>query len=139
MVVLAARSTSLNTTPIPFVSAAVSVLGTTNCVRVTLLPIGANSRSGENGANAVEYVGLTSVNSTRSGSASEAPASSSSSPETSNPVPGVANRAPRLRKLFSGMNEGAERWSGTPSQLICRRPVAAGGLPPLSAPSALRN
>ena len=53
MVVCSAASTSVNTAPKPFVSAGVSVPGTTNRVSVTFDPIGANSRSGENGANAV--------------------------------------------------------------------------------------
>ena len=47
-----ATSTSLKTAPKPLVSATTFVFGTTNVVSVTLEPIGANSRSAENGANA---------------------------------------------------------------------------------------
>ncbi len=51
---------------------------------------------------------------------------------TWNPVPGVKNRAPRgelLLKKFAGIRFGAEKASGTPSQLISRRPV--GNVPPI--------
>jgi len=50
---------------------------------------------------------------------------------TWNPVPRVKNRAPRgelLLKKFAGNRFGAEKASGTPSQLISRRPV--GNVPP---------
>jgi hypothetical protein len=49
---------------------------------------------------------------------------------TSNPVPGVKNTIPRgefLLKKFAGNRCGAEKASGTPSQLISRWPVADGG------------
>src|SRR5881296_224674 len=45
---------------------------------------------------------------------------------TWNPVPGVAKTAPRgefTLKKFAGRLFGAERASGTPSQLISRRPL----------------
>ncbi len=51
---------------------------------------------------------------------------------TWNPVPRVKNRAPRgelLLKKFAGNRFGAEKASGTPSQLISRRPV--GNVPPI--------
>ena len=51
---------------------------------------------------------------------------------TWNPVPRVKNRAPRgelLLKKFAGIRFGAEKASGTPSQLISRRPV--GNVPPI--------
>src|SRR5436309_5401032 len=49
---------------------------------------------------------------------------------TSNPVPGVKNTTPRgefLLKKFAGNRFGAEKASGTASQLISRWPVADGG------------
>src|SRR5437762_3800656 len=49
---------------------------------------------------------------------------------TSNPVPGVKNTIPRgefLLKKFAGNRFGAEKASGTASQLISRWPVADGG------------
>src|SRR5437764_13938408 len=49
---------------------------------------------------------------------------------TSNPVPGVKNTIPRgefLLKKFAGNRCGAEKASGTSSQLISRWPVADGG------------
>ena len=49
---------------------------------------------------------------------------------TSNPVPGVKNTIPRgefLLKKFAGNRCGAEKASGTPSQLISRWPVLDGG------------
>ena len=64
IVVAPAWSTSLNTTPRPFVCPCVSLAGITNPSLVTLLPTGENSRSIENGANSAPYVGLRLVNST---------------------------------------------------------------------------
>ena len=49
---------------------------------------------------------------------------------TSNPLPGVKNTIPRgefLLKKFAGNRFGAEKASGTASQLISRWPVADGG------------
>ena len=67
----------------------------------------------------------------------------SPSPETRTPVPGVENTTPRgevTLKKSAGSGFGDEKASGTPSQLISRRPVpfepAVFGL---SVPRALRN
>src|ERR1700694_245164 len=65
---------------------------------------------------------------------------------TCRPVPGVASSAPRARgsvvalKKSPGRKLGAANSSGTPSQLISRRPVAcATGAPPLlGSPSSVR-
>src|ERR1700730_9317075 len=65
---------------------------------------------------------------------------------TCRPVPGVASSAPRERgsvvalKKSPGRKLGAANWSGTPSQLISRRPVScATGAPPLlGSPSSAR-
>jgi len=96
-------------------------------------------RSIEKGANSASYVGLRLLNSTSSASASGLPLSSSSSAEIWTPRPGVENRAPRPRNWPSGMNDGAARSSGAPSQVTSRRPLVCAGPPALLVPSELRK
>src|SRR5215211_532679 len=63
--------------------------------------------------------------------------------ETRNPLPGVLNTTPRgelALKKVGGNGLGEANWSGTPSQLISRRPVS-GAVPlfALSVPRSARN
>src|SRR5215210_2561167 len=102
---------------------------------VIVAPEGENSLWAENTPKAPGYVPSTSPN-----SAAPDPLPS---PDTRNPVPGVENTTPRgefTLKKFAGREFGDDDASGTPSQLISRRPVpfepAVFGL---SGPSAVRK
>src|SRR5438105_2919873 len=75
----------------------------------------------------------------------DVPVAFSLSALTCTPRPGVARMAPRARgaaaalKKSPGRNAGAADSSGTPSQLISRRPVGfPPGSPPLFGPSRFR-
>jgi hypothetical protein len=82
-----------------------------------LLPTAVNSRCGLKVSNSVGYVGLMLPNST-----ALIPALAL----TWKPVPGVEKTTPRgelTLKKVAGRAFGAEKASGTPSQLISRRPL----------------
>src|SRR4051794_18232204 len=118
MLVTSGRSTSVKTAPNPVVRAGVVLPGTKKRTSTMLLPNPVNSRGALKVVNRLGYVALISLN---SGGAPTA-----GLPLTLKPAAGPLNTAPRgeltLKKL-AGRLFGAERASGTPSQLISRRPV----------------
>src|SRR4051794_17146181 len=121
MLVTSGRSTSVNTAPKPVVRAGVALPGTKKRTSTMLLPNPVNSRGALKVVNKLGYVGLISLN---SGGAPTA-----GFPLTLKPAAGPLNTAPRARpgvlplKKSAGRLFGAERASGTPSQLISRRPL----------------
>src|SRR5690242_12963894 len=120
MLVVLARSTSVKTTPKPLVNAITLLPGTKKLTATTLLPRAVNRRCGLKVVKMSGYVGLMFPNSIGVDVGFDALAL------TWNPVPGVENTTPRgeftLKKL-AGKLLGAEKASGTPSQLISRRPL----------------
>src|SRR6266496_4175620 len=133
--VVLVRSTSVKTAPNPLTVAGVLVPGTKNSTSRTLLPRAVNNRCGLNVEKVDEYVG-----SMLSNSIGATPALAL----TWKPVPGVEKTVPRgefTLKKSAGKLLGAERASGTPSQLISRRmppkdPLAPATVPP---PRSTRN
>src|SRR6266496_3517728 len=129
-----ARSTSVKTAPKPLTVAGVLLPGTNRLTSRMLLPNAVKRRCGLNVWNIEEYVGLILSN-----SIGAIPAL----PLTWNPVPDVEKTTPRgeltLKKL-AGRLFGAERASGTPSQLISRRPLEKEPATfALSVPRVVRN
>src|SRR5688572_20169082 len=115
-----ATSTSVNTAPKPDVVAGVVEPGTKKLTSVMLLPRAVKSRCGENVVNVEEYVALMLSNSIG------VTVGLDESALTWNPEPGVEKTTPRgevTLKKSAGRLFGAEEASGTPSQLISRRPL----------------
>src|SRR5206468_4406760 len=132
--VVQAKSTSVKTAPKPFVVAGVLLPGTKKLTSRMLLPNAVKRRCELKVWNIEEYVGLMLSN-----SIGAIPAL----PLTWNPVPDVEKTTPRgeltLKKL-AGKLLGAEEASGTPSQLISRRPLEKEPATfALSVPSCVRN
>src|SRR5213075_3581025 len=110
-----ARSTSTNTAPNPFTKPRVSVPTRRNVMSTWLLPTGMNSFLAEKVLNWAARPGLTAAKSVLS---------------MRRPVPGVEYSAPRFEltlKKFAGNVSTSVSAAGTPSQLISRRPLSAGG------------
>src|SRR5947207_7979575 len=123
------RSTSANTAPNPFTRPGVLVPTRRNVTSTWLLPTGMKSFLAEKVVNWAASPGLTAAKSVLS---------------MRRPVPGVEYSAPRFEltlKKFAGNVSTSVRAAGTPSQLISRRPLSAGGaLGAFSTPpSAVRN
>src|SRR5258705_4404141 len=123
------RSTSANTAPTPFTRPGVSVPTSRNVTSTWLLPTGMNSFLAEKVLNWAASPALTAAKSVLS---------------MRRPVPGVEYSAPRFEltlKKFAGNVSTSVKAAGTPSQLISRRPLSAGGeLGAFSTPpSAVRN
>src|SRR5258705_9670765 len=124
-----ARSTSTNTAPNPFTGRGVSVPARRNVTPPWLLPPAMNSFFAEKALNWAASPALTAAKSVLS---------------TRSPVPGVEYSAPRFEltlKKVAGNVSTSVNAAGTPSQLISRRPLSAGGaLGAFSTPpSAVRN
>src|SRR5205809_5679216 len=109
------RSTSTNTAPNPFTRPGVSVPARRNVTSTWLLPTGMNSFLAEKAVNCAASPALTAAKSVLS---------------TRRPVPGVEYSAPRFEltlKNVAGNVSTSVSAAGTPSQLISRRPLSAGG------------
>src|SRR5215813_8272158 len=120
--VLLARSTSVKTLPNPLVVAACAVPGMKKRTSVIGLASAVNSRGRLKTANFFDASGRSSPNSI---------GATPSLALTRKPVPGVKKTTPRgefLLKKLAGRLFGAANASGTPSQLISRRP--SGNEPP---------
>src|SRR6266567_8519826 len=124
-----ARSTSEKTTPKPLTKPLVVVPTSLKSISSWFEPTAMNSFLGEKALNWSPRPPLTDAKAVLS---------------TRRPVPGVENRAPRFEltlKKVAGKVSTLVKAAGTPSQLISRRPLSAGGefgafkLPP----SAARN
>src|SRR5436189_5732228 len=110
-----ARSTSTNTAPNPFTRPGVLVPTSRNVTSTWLLPTGMNSFLAEKAVNWAASPALTAAKLVLS---------------TRSPVPGVEYSAPRFEltlKKFAGNVSTSVSAAGTPSQLISRRPLSAGG------------
>src|SRR5438128_5231911 len=127
--VAAALSTSEKTTPKPLTSPLLVVPASLKSTSTWFEPTATNSFLGENALNWSASPALTEANAVLS---------------TRRPVPGVENTAPRFEftlKKVAGKVSTLVRAAGTPSQLISRRPLSAGGeLGAVGlAPTAVRN
>src|SRR6266542_4336777 len=131
IVVEVADSTSVKTEPKPLTKACDVVPGRKKTMSTTLLPIAVKSRSGEKVWNSLGYPALMFPN--RTGVRVGLPVLALAW----KPLPGVEKTTPRgefeLKKL-AGRLLGEEKESGTPSQLISRRPEAKVPPTPLLAP-----
>src|SRR3954452_13550543 len=132
--VSSARSTSTNTAPKPRAEAArLTSPGMTNPTDMSFDWSGVNSRSGENVLNWGGYEGLRLP---KRGGVLVGLAASALTWKAGAPL----NTAPRPAKAVGERLLGAAAASGTPSQLISRRPApCAPETRPLFAPSAARN
>src|SRR6266568_2880278 len=130
--VAAALSTSEKTTPKPLTKPLVVVPASLKSTSTWFEPTAMNSFLGEKALNWSASPALTEANAVLS---------------TRRPVPGVENTAPRFEftlKKVAGKVSMLVRATGTPSQLISRRPLSAGGefgalrLPPSAARNLFR-
>src|SRR6266446_7315358 len=110
-----ARSTSENTTPKPLTRPLVVVPASLKSTSTRFEPTAMNSFLGENALNWAASAAVIEANAVLS---------------TRNPVPGPEKMAPRFEltlKNVAGNVSTLVRAAGTPSQLISRRPLVAGG------------